>query len=153
MAPIAPVSCRNCGFSETTEIARQEAQSASPEERLRIYIRVFLLRVVGDGRDSWIHQLMLREVADPTPALERIFDQVVGPRLAYLNEIVAAILDRPVDDDVVRRSALSIQSQCQAAMQSRLARRLVPDLTQPAALEALAAHITLFSLGGLRAVK
>jgi hypothetical protein len=140
-------------MSETTETARAEGEGQPAEERLRIYIRVFLQRVVGGGRDSWIHQLMIRELADPTPALELIFNQVLSPRIAYLSEIVAEILARPVDDPVVQRSVLSIQAQCQAAMQGRLAGRLLPDLAHSASLDALAAHITLFSLGGLRVVK
>ena len=138
---------------ETTEIARQEGEGQAAEDRLRIYVRVFLQRVAGGGRDSWIHQLMIREVADPTPSLDLIFEQVVSPRLGYLSEIVGEILARPTEDPVVQRSVLSIQAQCHAAMHGRLAERLLPDLTQPASLDALAAHITLFSLGGLRVVK
>jgi TetR/AcrR family transcriptional regulator, regulator of cefoperazone and chloramphenicol sensitivity len=138
---------------ETTEMARQQGEGQPAADRLRIYVRVFLQRVAGGGRDSWIHQLMIREVADPTPSLDLIFEQVVSPRLAYLSEIVGEILTRPAEDPVVQRSVLSIQAQCHAAMHGRLADRLLPDLTQSASLDALAAHITLFSLGGLRAVK
>jgi len=140
-------------MSETTEIARQEGLGEPAEDRLRVYVRVFLQRVVGGGRDSWIRQLMIRELADPTPFFDLVFERVVSPRVAYLSEVVAEILERPADDPVVQRSVLCIQAQCQAAMHGRLAERLLPDLAQPASLDALAAHITLFSLGGLRVVK
>jgi len=52
----------------TTEAARQAGSDGSPEQKLRAYIRVFLQRVIGQGHDTWIHQLMAHEIADPTPA-------------------------------------------------------------------------------------
>lgn len=140
-------------MQSTTGAAREAGQGASPEQKLRTYIHVFLQRTAGRGRDSWIHQLMIREIADPTPALEMIFDEVVRPRLAYLSEVVAETLGRSIDDDVVTRCVLSIQAQCHAAMQSPFAKRLLPDLTgDQGALDRLADHIADFSLGGLRAV-
>ena len=64
----------------TTDAARQAGEGQAPEERLRIYIRVFLQRVVGQGQDSWIHQFMQQEMTDPTPALDMVIDQVIRPR-------------------------------------------------------------------------
>jgi AcrR family transcriptional regulator len=136
----------------TTLAARRAGQDAPPDQRLRAYVRVFLQRV-GQGQDSWIHQLMMQEMAEPTSALEMVFDQVVRPRLAYLGEIVGEILGRPADHDVVLRSVLSIQSQCHAAMRNAMSTRLLPELNGSAvALEQLADHIAEFSLGGLRAL-
>src|SRR4051812_36635409 len=74
----------------TTDAARDAGAGRSPEDKLRIYIRVFLQRVVGADHDSWIHQLMSQEMADPTPALDMVADEVIRPRLAYVGEIVAA---------------------------------------------------------------
>jgi AcrR family transcriptional regulator len=136
----------------TTEAAQRAGLNALPEQKLRAYVRVFLQRSVGQGRDSWIQQLMIRELADPTPALDLIVDQVLRPRLAYVSEVVAEILGRKINDDAVPRCVLSIQSQCHAAMPNPMSRRLVPDLSAGAVLDDLADHITEFSLGGLRAV-
>lgn len=136
----------------TTEAARQAGAGGTPEQRLRAYIRVFLRRVAGGGRDHWIHQLMARELADPTEALDLITEQVIRPRLAYLGDIVAQMLDRPAGDEGVLACVLSIQSQCHAAMPSPIARRLFPvGPTGPKALDRLADHIADFSLGGIRA--
>ena len=43
-------------------------------------------------------------------ALEAVIEQVVRPRLAYLSEIVGAILRRPTDDPVVRQCVWSVQA-------------------------------------------
>lgn len=137
----------------TTEAARQAGQGAAADQKLRAYIRVFLQRVAGDGRDSWIHQLMLREMADPTPALDMVFEQVMRPRLGYVAEIVAEILGRPADDAAVQRAVLSIQSQCHAAMPNPMAKRVLGDFAgNGSALDELADHIADFSLGGLRSL-
>jgi len=136
----------------TTEAARQAGTGLNAEQKLRAYVRVFLQRAAVQSGDSWIHQLMLREMADPTPAIDLIFEQVVRPRLAYLSEIVAETLSADANDEQVLRSVLSIQSQCHAAMPNPLSKRLLRNLTADAGLDELAEHIARFSLGGLNAV-
>jgi AcrR family transcriptional regulator len=140
-------------MQSTTDMAREAGEGGTPEQKLRAYIHVFLQRVAGSGYDSWIHQLMAHEMMDPTPALDMVADQVIRPRLAYVGEIIAELLGRPADDDVVRRCVLSIQAQCAMAMANPLSRRLVPDHHDGATLERLADHITDFSLGGVRALR
>jgi AcrR family transcriptional regulator len=138
---------------DTTDMAREAGEGGTPEQKLRAYVHVFLQRVAGSGNDSWIHQLMSQEMKDPTPALDLVADQVIRPRLAYVGDIIAELLGRPADDDVVRRCVLSIQAQCAMAMANPLSRRLVPEHHDAASLERLADHIADFSLGGVRALK
>jgi TetR/AcrR family transcriptional regulator, regulator of cefoperazone and chloramphenicol sensitivity len=136
----------------TTEAARQAGAGLGAEQKLRAYVTVFLQRTAAQSGDSWIHQLMIREMADPTPAIDLIFEQVIRPRVAYLSEVVAEVLDLDVGEDQVLRSVLSIQSQCHAAMPNPLSKRLMRNLTGDAtALDDLAEHIARFSLGGLNA--
>jgi AcrR family transcriptional regulator len=136
----------------TTDAARAAGKGRSPEFKLREYVRIFLERVVRTAGDNWIHQLMMREMADPTPALDLVADRVIRPRLEYVADTVAEILHRDPDDEVVKRCVLSIQAQVHAAMPSYMAKRLLPDLHHPAALEQLAEHIARFSLGGIHMV-
>ena len=42
---------------------------ATPQERLRSFIRAFLLRLLDEGIPAWHGQLMAREIAAPTGAL------------------------------------------------------------------------------------
>lgn len=137
----------------TTEAARQAGTGLAADQKLRAYVRVFLQRTAVQGGDSWIHQLMIREMADPTPAIELVFEQVIRPRVAYLSEVVAEVLDIDAGDEQVLRSVMSIQSQCHAAMPNPLSKRLMRNLTGDAAsLDDLAEHIARFSLGGLNAL-
>jgi TetR/AcrR family transcriptional regulator, regulator of cefoperazone and chloramphenicol sensitivity len=138
----------------TTDHARQAGEQGSAEQKLRAYVRIFLHRAAAQGRDAWIQQLMMREMADPTPALDLVFDQLVRLRLAYVAEIVSEMIGRPATDEVVLRCVLSIQSQCHAATPNSLSKRLLPEAAaDPNALDRLADHIADFSLAGLRAVE
>jgi TetR/AcrR family transcriptional regulator, regulator of cefoperazone and chloramphenicol sensitivity len=138
----------------TTDAALQAGEGGTAEHKLRAYISVFLQRVVGTGHDTWIHQLMAHEIADPTPALELVIEQVIRPRMAYLSNLVADILRLPADDDHVLRCVVSVQSQCHAVMTSAVSRRFMPNFSgDPAAIEMLAHHIAEFSLGGIRSLR
>ncbi len=137
----------------TTDAARAAGEGGSPEYRLCAYVRVFLQRVVSAAGDSWIHQLMMRELADPTPALALVSERVIRPRLEFVASIVADMLERPTDDPVVRRCVLSIQSQVHSAMPSTMSKFLLPDLQRDAAVvDRLADHIAQFSVAGIHAV-
>src|SRR5215831_6560098 len=70
----------------STSAAAQEAGAGgTAEEKLRAYIRVFVDQVGGSSHASWIHQLMSWELANPTPALDLVVQQVIQPRLEYLS--------------------------------------------------------------------
>jgi len=135
----------------TSEAARAAGEGQPPEERLRSYVSVFLQRVAGKGRETWIHQLMMRELADPTPALDMVAEQVLKPRMAYLCGTIGELVGRPADDPRVVLCALSVQAQ----FQGLLWHRIMPTLAMgtenaPETLDAIAEHITHFSLGGVR---
>ena len=137
-------------MQETTEATQEAGRVLPPARQLAAYVRVFLHRVVGGGHDAWIHQLMMRELSDPTPALELILDQVVRPRLAYLCGIIAALLGSPVDAEPVARCAMSVNAQCVALLINPIAGRLSPAFERtPAALDAMADHIARFSVAGI----
>jgi TetR/AcrR family transcriptional regulator, regulator of cefoperazone and chloramphenicol sensitivity len=137
----------------TTEEALKAGEGLAPEEQLGAYVSVFLRRV-SEGRNSWIHQLMMRELSDPTPALDLIIEEVIRPRMTYLRAIVASIIGCNPDEDRVGKCVLSVHSQCLALLSPRLG--LAPRLGfGPATrerVEDLAQHIARFSIAGIRAV-
>src|SRR5215813_15472269 len=53
-------------MTETNEMARVAGEGKPPEEQLRAYINVFLERVAGKDRQSWLHKVMMHELATPT---------------------------------------------------------------------------------------
>jgi AcrR family transcriptional regulator len=136
----------------TTEAARQAGERCGPEKQLEAYVTIFLERVVA-ARESWIHQLMMRELSDPTPALDLVVQQVIRPRLAYLSGVIATLIGCREDDPRVGRCLLSLNSQFLALLDNPIADRLRPEaqLTVDGIAE-MARHITCFSLAGIRAI-
>jgi AcrR family transcriptional regulator len=140
-------------MQQTTAAAQSSGEGGTAEQKLRAYIRVFMQRVC-QGHDSWIHQLMTREMAEPTAALDIVIREVIVPRIAYVSELVAEMLGVATDDPRVLRCVLSVQSQFHAAMANPVSRRLVPGLTaDAAAVDTLARHIADFSIGGIRSLR
>ena len=140
-------------MQSTTEAAREAGASQAPDRQLRAYVEVFLQRVIGGGHDSWIHQFMLREMSDPTPALDTVIEQVIKPRMAYLCGIIAELLGCPIDDTRVARCALSVHVQCLALMDNPVAARMSPAFAHtPQTLETMTDHIARFSLAGIREI-
>jgi AcrR family transcriptional regulator len=134
---------------QTTTAAIREAGAGRPaDEQLTLYVSIFLRRVVA-ARDGWIHQLMVRELSDPTPALDLVLEQVVKPRMAYLRGVIATLLGCRVGDARVERCAMSVQAQCLALLSHPVA-ALRPERMSERHLEALAKHVARFSLGGIR---
>lgn len=137
----------------STEEALGEGVGKTPTEKLRAYVSVFLRRIAGH-QNSWIHQLMMHEMADPTEALALVVDRVLRPRQAYLGEVIGELLSLPPEDDRVKRSVSSVQSQFHALLMSPVARALSPDLkSDSSTIDAWADHIASFSLGGIEALR
>jgi AcrR family transcriptional regulator len=136
----------------TSDLAKEAGEGTSAEQKLRIYTKVFLERIAANSRDAWIHQLISREMSEPTPAFELIIRQAIRPRLEYLSGLVSELLECPSDDARVARCVASIQSQflfCLNPGVGRVFPRL--SLTAPT-IDDLADHIAEFSLAGIRAL-
>jgi TetR/AcrR family transcriptional regulator, regulator of cefoperazone and chloramphenicol sensitivity len=137
----------------TNDAARRAGEGGSAEERLRAYIHAYLHRLLSTGGDSWLHRLINREVADPTPALDLIVEQAIRPRVEYLRALVGELLDRGPADERVIRSVASIQAQCIMALPNPIGRRLRPNVSfAPAEIDKLAEHIADFSMAGIREI-
>jgi TetR/AcrR family transcriptional regulator, regulator of cefoperazone and chloramphenicol sensitivity len=135
----------------TTEEMIRAGEGQPPEAQLEILVRTFLQRVMP-GRDGWIHQLMLQEMREPTAGLDLVVEQVIGPRFAYVRDVVARLLDCDATDPRVVACATSVQSQLMVVLKSPVAAKLgLPTPTVDDVPE-IAAHITRFSLAGIRAI-
>ena len=138
---------------EATETARRLGEGKSPDEQLRVYISVFLHRVLAPDADT-IHRLVHREAHEPTPALDDIVEQGVRPRIEFLSRIVADIIGCEPTDPRVFRCVGSLQSQ--SIMYARfnpIAERLGFRFGRtPAEIDEAADHIATFSLAGIRAI-
>ena len=136
----------------TTQEIQKAGEGQSPEEQLRIFVRVFLTRVV-QARDGWIHRFMAHELNDPTPALDMVIKQVIKPRMAYLGCVIASLLDCRANDPRVEHCVMSVQAQCLVLLNDKIASRFQPFQMTPKRLEQVADHIATFSLAGIRALR
>jgi AcrR family transcriptional regulator len=135
----------------TTQEAIDAGDGRHPREQLKAYLSIFMRRVF-QGRDSWIHQMMMRELADPTPALDLVVAEVMKPRMQYLSRIIGALLDAPPTDTRVRLCAVGVQAQCLAVLRSGFSDRLDMIRVDEHTIDDVAAHIARFSLGGIKAI-
>jgi len=137
----------------TTEAAKQGAEGCPADEKLRRFVHVQLGRMLGVQRDDWIHRLINREIADPTPALDTLVEQGLRPRLEYLASIVAGILGCPTDDPRVMRCVISVQTQAVAYLPNAIGARIGLKARLSAdEIDEVARHIAEFSLAGIRAL-
>lgn len=128
---------------------------ATAEDRLRAFVGSFLRRIFDAGRPAWHGKLMAREMTEPSTALAGVVENSVRPIYRALLAIVSDLLGPDAPTQVARLCASSVVGQCLHYFHARPVLKLLnPDLTYgPDAIERWAAHITEFSLGGIRRVQ
>ena len=122
--------------------------ATTPEHKLRVYVQSLLLRIFDEGRPGWHTKIMMREMLEPTRALDMLVEEDARPLHQELSAIVRELLGSAADDEVVRLSALSVVSQCVYYRRARpVITRLYPQQRYDSKeVERLTEHITQFSL-------
>jgi AcrR family transcriptional regulator len=135
--------------------SRPGTPSPPPAEQLHAFIHAFLSRIAEDGVSGHHGCIMAREMVDPTGALDALVQEFIRPQHKWLQTLVRRIAGPGFTPVQIRRVAHSIVSQvlfykhCHAVIQ-----RLSPgDSLAPDTLDALADHITRFSLSALSCLK
>lgn len=122
-----------------------------PSERLRNFIRLFLLRILDEGKPAWFEKLIAKELMEPTAAFDRLLGEVVRPFYKVLESIVEEIIEDPVSEEKILFCCESIVSQClRYKVKPVITRMFRQDVYSPEGIERIADHITQFSLMGLR---
>lgn len=126
-------------------------EKQKPEEKLRAFIRSFLMRIMDDDRPAWFGKLLAREFTNPSWAFDILVEENIRPSFQLLTGIIAAILDKNPKERVVRLCAMSIVGQCLYFRHSHpVITRIYPGETFGIKqIDDLTEHITLFSLRGL----
>jgi hypothetical protein len=129
-----------------------DAESLSPERQLAAFVRTFLQRVLSPDVHARHGRIMIREMVDPTDALDRLVKEAIRPDAERLMAIMRAMLGPDLPAPTIRLCGMSVVGQilfschCQPVI-----RRLFPDLPADASrLDELAEHITRFSLAALK---
>ena len=125
--------------------------SDPPEKRLHQFIYAFLSNIFGAGLPTWHGKLMAHETIDPTPALDLVVEKLVRPLTTALRGIVAELLGKKADSELVKLNAASIISQCVLYNSSKeiIVRLQLKKTFGPEGIDRLADHITRFSLAGI----
>jgi TetR/AcrR family transcriptional regulator, regulator of cefoperazone and chloramphenicol sensitivity len=134
-----------------TDEMRKAGEGRPPDEQLEWCVRIFVSKLAA-ARESWIHQLMLRELAKPTPAFELVMTHALKPRMVYVRGVIAGIMETDADDPRVGRCLMSVQAQLFMLLNTPPAFRIPTQQLTPERLETMAAHITRFSIAGIREV-
>ena len=135
----------------------QEAVTTAktPEEALRHFIAGILRRMYGDDRPGWNFRIMAHEMAQPTPALGHVINEVLRPRYDQLRGIIGEILHLSTDHPTTRLCAHSVIGQAVHYVHGYpVIAILWPDLklNQLKDRELVANHISDFTLRNLRAL-
>jgi TetR/AcrR family transcriptional regulator, regulator of cefoperazone and chloramphenicol sensitivity len=127
-------------------------KTQSPEEKLKMFIRSFLMRIMDEGRPAWFGKLLAREFTQPTWAFDILVKETIRPSFQILTGIVAAILSKEAKEREVRLCSMSIVGQCLYFRHSHpVISRLFPgEVFGPKQIEELTDHITSVSLYGLQ---
>ncbi len=123
-----------------------------PEARLRSFIRDFMLMLLDEKTPSSQCQIMARELADPSPALDKIVREAIAPLHKFLGELVREIVGDKTSEAELRRCVHSILGQCLFYRHSHpVLQRLHPKLRYDhQEIDAIAGHIAGFSLEGIK---
>lgn len=128
---------------------------SSAEERLRVFIRAFVLRVFCDEEAGFFPRMMVKEMAEPTEALEAILNEVVAPQKQMLEDIIRELLGEDADEMDIRACSFSVISQCVFFAFNKAMRKQhfegMPDRDRH--VDMLARHIWRFTLAGIRGAK
>jgi len=130
-------------------------QAGTPRQRLRTFIQSFLAYLLDPKRPAWQGSLIAREMAQPTPALDRLVAESIEPVSGASPAIVRELVGPDVPETRVGLSCLSIIGQCLHYVHCReMISRLFPKGSDvPRDVETLTDHIYEFSLAGLNAMK
>ena len=124
------------------------------QQRLQAFISGMVRRMLDPENPSRIGRLMIREVVNPTAALDVMFERFTQPQVNLLLGLLREFFGPQVSRDVLLRAALSIVGQAMVYVVARpIINRLQADFDlRGAALDQLAEHIATFSWAGLQAL-
>src|SRR3972149_1611495 len=83
-----------------------------PKMRLRLFICDFMLMLLDEKNPSSQCQIMARELADPTPALDKIVREAIAPLHEFLGELLHEIAGEKTNGHV--RNAAPDDETCRA---------------------------------------
>ena len=150
-------------YRETIRYARSRAYESypttygldadsSPEQQLRAFVRSFLLRTSFDEKTQEFGSIVMREMVEPTAALNMMLDEGIRSLFGQLVGIVSELLPENTDAETILASARSIISQCLFYLFSRsvISRMSPEEKFGLEDIDRVSEQILLFSLCALK---
>jgi AcrR family transcriptional regulator len=133
-----------------------KAVEPDARSRLGLFVRAYVTGMTASGKPAWHSRLIMREMMEPTPALDVIVNENIRPRSEMLAGIIRELLGPAASEERVVRCKFSIIGQCLIYLSGRhVLERLHPEYAaREASAEGIVKHVTDFSLAaiaGLRA--
>ncbi len=143
-------------ISANQAVVMQEAiaKGKTPEESLRLLVSGMLRRMFSEDRPAWNVRIMAHELAQPTPVLSQVIDEVLRPRYNQLRGILLEIAGLPANHVRTRLHAHSVIGQVIHYVHARPVFVILwPDLnlSNVKDREMVANHIVDLTLHNLRA--
>ena len=140
-------------FEPLHALKNNVAHEDCAKTRLQRFIEDFLTQLMNENGTPQC-QLMMRELVEPTLALDNIVQEVIAPLHEFVSQLVCDVVGVKVAPAELRRCVFSIFGQCLFYRHSHaVIRRLHPKLRyDKKEISATAHHITEFTLAGLRQI-
>lgn len=132
------------------------AADAPAKQRLHVYIRAFLRRMMLDEDGSPLGRMMIREMIEPTPALDGLVRDVMAPATNYLLHLAEEIAGRAFDPRQRFHVISSVIGQVVFHKHCRsVIERMFPQHSSCSSdeIDRLADHITDFTYAGIEQMK
>ena len=129
-----------------------EAKAGGPEQGVHAFVRSLLSQLLREGESARYAKLVSREMVDRTEAIDQVIEEGIRPQARALMKVLRVLHGKRLGEQQLRRCASSILGQClhyyfgqPAILQTHLKKNLGPR-----SVDALARHITEFSLAAMR---
>ncbi len=142
-------------FAPLRTLQEENAKAGgTAEARLRLFIRNFMMLLLDEKNPSSQCRIMARELADPTPALDKIVCEAIAPLHNFLHGLLREIMGETPSEAELHRCTHSVLGQCLYYRHSHpVLLRLHPRLRYTRKeIETLAGHIADFSLAGIGSI-
>jgi len=126
--------------------------NTAPEEKLRVFVRTMLQRMLGQHDLCWTSRLMTREMLQPTLASKPLVEEFIRPQFDMLLSILDEMLPPATALHRRQKIAFSIIGQClHYRISGEFVAILIPEDERRAgfSIDDLEEHIVNFSLAAL----
>ncbi len=135
---------------ESIETSLSGIESPSPTELVRALAKAFLEGPLTDEERLRHHQLMARELAEPTEAIDFVVNQVMRPHVKEFSDRLRLFMQEGLGEERLMLSVMSIQAM---VIHFNFARgavtRLIGREYDQSFKDRLVEHITEFAIKGL----